>query len=120
MDAVQYVAETDTVRIATETRDGREVVTPIWGVVVDGVPYIRNGFGEASKWYRRLSRTGRFALADGSARHPATAALVGDPAELDRVDSAYAAKYRGQEPGVSDVNAPTVRAYTLRITPLDE
>jgi hypothetical protein len=117
MSAVEYVGETDTIHIVTETRDGRDIVTPIWGVVVDGVPYIRNGYGESSKWYARVRHTGRIAFADGSKRYPATTTLVDDPAELDRVDAAYRAKYRGQEPGVTDVNAPAVRRYTLRVTP---
>ncbi|SDZ25429.1 DUF2255 family protein [Herbiconiux ginsengi] len=118
MGAVEYVGETDTIRIVTETRDGRELITPIWGVVVDGVPYIRNGYGEKSKWYARAWRSGRVAFADGSARYPATIERVDDATELDRVDTAYTAKYRGQEPGVTDVNAPAVRAYTLRVIPV--
>jgi hypothetical protein len=118
MGAVEYVGATDTIRIVSETRDGRDLTTPIWGVVVDGVPYIRNGYGAKSKWYARVRRTGRLAFADGSARYPATTALVDDPAELDCVDAAYTAKYRGQEPAVTEVNAPGVRAYTLRVTPV--
>ncbi|MFB2597029.1 DUF2255 family protein [Herbiconiux sp. P17] len=117
MGAVEYVGETDTIRIVSETRDGREIETPIWGVVVDGVPYIRNGYGVKSKWYARVRRSGRLAFADGSARYPAAVELVDDAAELDRVDAAYTVKYRGQEPAVTEVNAPTVRAFTLRITP---
>ena len=37
MPAIDYFAGTDVVRIATELRDGGEVVTPIWAVVVDSV-----------------------------------------------------------------------------------
>src|SRR5260370_40931422 len=48
MTAIDYFTRTDTVHIATELRDGGEVVTPIWAVVVDGVPYIRNGYGGLS------------------------------------------------------------------------
>ncbi|WP_382303976.1 DUF2255 family protein [Herbiconiux sp. UC225_62] len=117
MGAVEYVGDTDTIRIVSETRDGREQTTPIWGVVVDGVPYIRNGYGEKSKWYARVRRTGRLALADGSTRYPVTVEHVDDPVELDRIDAAYTAKYRGQEPGVTEVNAPRVRAFTLRLIP---
>jgi hypothetical protein len=37
-----------------EMWDGHEVVTPIWAVVVDGVPYIRSGYGTQPSWYRRV------------------------------------------------------------------
>ena len=47
MTAVDYFTQTDTVHIATQRRDGGVVVTPIWAVVADGVPYIRNGYGAA-------------------------------------------------------------------------
>ena len=61
MAEIDYFANTDTVHIATESRDGGEVVTPIWAVVVNGVPYIRSVYGADSMWYRRLQspRSGR-------------------------------------------------------------
>jgi hypothetical protein len=46
--AIDYFTRTDTVHIATERRDGCEVVTPIWAVVLDRVPYIRSGYGAGS------------------------------------------------------------------------
>jgi hypothetical protein len=66
--AIDYFTGTDTVHIANELLDGGEMVTPIWAVVVDGVPYIRSGYGAGSKWYRRLQRTGRATFIDGPRR----------------------------------------------------
>jgi hypothetical protein len=116
MAAIDYLANTDTVRIATELRAGGEVVTPIWAVVVDGVPYVRSAYGGGSKWYRRVQRTGRATFVDGADRYPATVENLDDEAINERVDEAYRAKYAGQGGALRAVVAPPSRAHTMRIT----
>jgi hypothetical protein len=116
MSAIDYFTGTNTVHIATELRDGREVVTPIWAVVVDGVPYIRSAYGTQSKWYRRVQRTGRAAFIDDSHRYPVTVENLTDEAINRKVDEAYRAKY-GEGSSVREVVSPEVREYTMRITP---
>ena len=61
-------------------------MTPIWAVVVDDMPYIRNGYGARSKWYRRVQRTGRAAFIDGPHRYPVTIENVDDEAINRKVD----------------------------------
>jgi hypothetical protein len=104
------------VHIATERRDGREVVTPIWSVVVDGLPYIRSGYGDGSKWYRRVQRTGQAVFVDGTHRYPAIVDNLDDEAINGKVDEAYRAKYAGQGTALNQMVAPEARAYTMRIT----
>jgi hypothetical protein len=116
MTAIDYFIRMDTVHIATEMRDGREVVTPIWAVVVDGVPFIRSGYGAGSKWYLRLQRTGKAAFLDGPARYPVTIENLHDEAINRKVDDAYRAKYAGQGWPLREVVSPPVRARTMRIT----
>jgi hypothetical protein len=117
MNAIDYLAGTDTVHIATERQDGGETATPIWAVAVDGVPYIRSAYGADSKWYRRVQRTGRAAFIDGSHRYPVTVENLDDEAVRSRVDEAYAAKYANQSDALRQVVAPRAREYTMRITP---
>ena len=57
MNATDYVSKTDTIHIATSKQDGTEVVTPIWGVAVDGVPYIRCGYARARSGTNACSAT---------------------------------------------------------------
>jgi hypothetical protein len=114
---MDYFTRTDTVHIATELRDGREAVTPIWAVAVDGVAYIRSGYGARSRWYRRVQRTGRAAFVDGSQRYPVTIENLHDEAINRKVDDAYLAKYAGQGWPLHEVVSPAVRARTMRITP---
>ncbi|MFC0531260.1 DUF2255 family protein [Phytohabitans kaempferiae] len=116
-NAVDYLARTDTVRIATELRDGGEVVTPIWAVVVDGVPYVRSGYGDTSKWYRRVRRTGRATFVDGRQRYPASVEAVHDERAIARVDEAFRAKYARYGGPLRAMLAPEVRGYTMRVTP---
>lgn len=114
-DAVAYLATTDDVVLATSLRAGGEVRTEIWAVVVDGVGYIRNGFGESSKWYRRAQRTHRAAFIDNDRRYPVRIEDVHDEATIAAVDEAYRRKYRG--PGLPAVVSEGTRRYTMRVVP---
>ena len=114
-DAIAYLATTSDVIIATELKAGGEIETPIWAVVVDGQGYIRNGFGEASRWYRRAQRTHRAAFVDGERRYPVTIEDVSDEATLAAVDAAYRQKYSGT--GLSAVVSAGTREYTMRVEP---
>mgnify|MGYP001179134801 CR=1 FL=1 len=128
-ELADHIARTATVTIVTTAADGREIATPIWAVVADGVPYVRSAYGEKAAWNRR-ARAGRpvaFTLEDGcNAERDATAAL-GDPRiavgvshiapdapEQDAVDAAFRAKY-GHTPHIGSVVSDAARALTLRV-----
>ena len=64
--------------------------------MVEGVPYIRNGYGSRSKWYRRVQRTGRAAFVDGPHRYFVRIDNLKDEAINLKVDEAYRTKYAGQ------------------------
>ena len=115
--AVEHLDRTGVVHLATTTDDGREVVTLIWAVVVDGVPYIRNGHGAASKWYGRLTRSRAGAFLDGETRHRVRVEHATDETELAGVDAAYRAKYADDPDSLAFVVAPEARRHTLRVVP---
>ena len=117
--AIDYFAGTDVVRIATELRDGGEVVTPIWAVVVDSVPYVRSAYGPEAKWYRRVQRTGNATFIDGAHRYPVTIENVDDEETNGRVDEAYRTKYSGAGESLQQIVVPPARACTMRLTPTD-
>jgi hypothetical protein len=120
MSAIDYLNSTDTVHIATELRDGGEIVTPIWAVVVDGVPYIRSGYGPESNWYARVQRSGRAAFIDGPHRYPVTIENLNDEATNRTVDAAYRTKYADHGNALRQVVSAEVRAHTMRIIPAIE
>jgi len=117
MAAIDYFTRTDTVRIATGLRDGGEVVTPIWAVVVDGAPYIRSAYGSEAKWYRCVQRTGKATFVDGPDRYPVKIESVDDEETNAEVDEAYRTKYAGQGEALRRMVVPPARACTMRITP---
>lgn len=115
--ALDHLDRTGTVRLVTRTEDGREIVTKIWAVVVDGQAYIRNGYGDSSKWYPRIRRAGRAAFVDGAERYDVTAELVTDEATNARIDTAYERKYAGSGAALRMMITGDVRMSTLRVTP---
>ncbi len=117
-DTIDYLNRTDTVRVATRTEDGREIVTKIWAVVVDGEAYIRNGYGDSTKWYARLRRTGEAAFVDGAVRYDFTAEPVTDEATNARIDDAYGRKYAYSASSLRMMTTGDVRTSTLRVTPV--
>ncbi|TDD64560.1 DUF2255 family protein [Jiangella aurantiaca] len=117
--ALDHLTRTGTVRLATRTEDGREIVTKIWAVVVDGQAYIRNGYGDSSKWYARIRRTGRAAFVNGGERYDVAAELVTDEATNAQVDDAYSSKYAGSGSALRMMITGDVRISTLRVTPVE-
>ena len=115
--AIAYLAGTDDVVIATSLRSGGEVLTEIWAVVVEGEAYVRNGFGETSRWYRRVQRTHRATFVDGPRRYPVRVEDVHDEPTLRAVDAAYEEKYRG--PGLGAVVSAATRRHTMRVVPAE-
>lgn len=120
MTATDYVSKTNTIHVATANQDGTEVVTPIWGVAINGVPYIRSGYGESSKWYQRAQRSGRLTLVDGRQRYPEKIENVTDENVIRQVDAAYEAKYRDEGSSLRQMVAPAARRYTMRLIPQND
>ncbi|MBB5790813.1 DUF2255 family protein [Jiangella mangrovi] len=116
--AVDHLARTGVVRLATTTLDGREIVTKIWAVVVDGKAYIRNAYGDSSQWYRRIQRTRTGAFIDGRNRYDVTVDNVADEETNDQVDEAFTSKYAGSGSALRMMVTDDARRSTLRVTPV--
>lgn len=129
-DVVRVLDETSVVAVVTTKADGQPVATPIWAMVIDGVPYVRSVNGAGAWWYRHV-RSGRpvaFALGDGSiAERDRVAALelpreqVGtvyvpvDDAMQVRIDDELRRKYAGQTSAIAEMLSDAARACTLRV-----
>jgi hypothetical protein len=116
--AVEHLDRTDTVVIATPLRAGGERETPIWSVVVDGVPYLRSVDGHDGKWYRRAVGAGTAAFVDGANRYAVTVESVdpADEATATAVDEGYRAKYPNEGSSLTAVITEPARGATLRIS----
>jgi hypothetical protein len=112
-----HLADRSVVRVVTTKRNGDDVSTPIWSVVVDDVPYIRSEFGRTGRWYRRAVARGRVGFEIGDEIERVDIEPVTDEAELARVDSAYRAKYARSASSLEMMLAPLARECTLRVAP---
>jgi hypothetical protein len=131
-DIVKLLDETSILAIVTTKANGEPTATPIWSMVIDGVPYVRSVNGEEGLWYRHV-RAGRpvaFAVGDGAiAERDSAAALdlprervsstyvpVDDPVQA-QIDDELRRKYDGQTASVNMMLTHTARECTLRIEP---
>ncbi|MEV7152264.1 DUF2255 family protein [Streptomyces sp. NPDC093084] len=115
-ETAAYLERVETAVIATRLPGGGEILTPIWAVTVDGVPYIRSGYGPQAKWYSRALQAGRAVFVDGSRRFPVRLAAATDAALNAAVDQAYITKYRILWPGPTrSMTSEPARTTTLRL-----
>jgi hypothetical protein len=132
-DVIRLLDETRVVAVITRRADGTRVATPIWSVVIDGVPFVRSAFGEKSWWYRHV-RAGRevaFALGDGAVAETDRAAAlalpsevvgvepvpVGDPVHA-AIDRELRAKYASEPESVDAMLTEQALGCTLRVVAL--
>ena len=130
-DVVELLDRTQVVAVVTTRASGQPVATPIWSVVVDGVPYLRSAFGARSWWYRHVlaDRPVAFAMGDGAIaerdraaalelpREQVTAAHVpADDAVHARIDDELLRKYAdAQKSSVDAMLTDEARACTLLV-----
>jgi hypothetical protein len=114
---LEKIAATDDLHISPFRDDGRTYGTPtwIWSVVVDGDLYVRPYNGAKSRWYQAAlkQKAGRITAA-GITKEvsfvPAQASLN------ERIDEAYAAKYKGS-PYLAPMIAARLHPTTTKIVP---
>ncbi len=130
---VEHLDTTDTVAIITTRKDGTEVATPIWSMVVDGVAYLRSVRGARAGWYLRAlsGRPVTFSLADGgiAERDPVAAlatehsapvkvtAVADDDPVQSAIDDALRAKYPNWGSSLTAMLVAPAIECTVRIDP---
>lgn len=135
-DALDVLDRIDVVAIVTTRANGAPVATPIWSVVVDGVPYLRSAYGPDSWWYRHVlaGRPVAFAMGDGAIAEEDREAALDLPRELvsasrvpdddpvqPRIDAEIERKYAtADRSSVDAMLTSTARACTLRVAPSAE
>ncbi|WJL94356.1 DUF2255 family protein [Microbacterium sp. ET2] len=130
LDVVNHLDATRVVAIITRRQDGSPTATPIWAVVIDGVPYVRSAYGEKAWWYRHVmaGRDVAFAMADGAVAERDKAVALDLPRERvalepvpadnpinDRIDEALWTKYADEPSSVEETITPRARACTFRV-----
>lgn len=82
-DVVDVLRDTEVVAVVTTRQRGERVATPIWSMVVDGVPYLRSAYGPTGWWYVhvRAGRPVELVMGDGAIAERDRAAALDEPRE---------------------------------------
>lgn len=110
----------DEVRIASVRKDGTFTSGRIiWAVRLDDEVYVRSVNGRDSAWFRgtRARNEGRIEVG-GLTKDVAFVDVDASDEIEDRIDRAYASKYRKYAKSIVDhINSPEARAATIRLVP---
>ena len=110
----------DEVRIASVRKDGTLTSGRIiWAVRLDDEVYVRSVNGRDSAWFRgtRARNEGRIEVG-GLTKDVAFVDIDASDEIEDRIDRAYASKYRDYAKSIVDhINSPEARAATIRLVP---
>lgn len=119
----QELAELDAryeVRIASVRKDGTFTSGRIiWAVRLDDEVYVRSVNGRDSAWFRgtRARNEGRIEVG-GLTKDVAFVDIDASDEIEDRIDRAYASKYRDYAKSIVDhINSSEARAATIRLVP---
>lgn len=91
----------------------------IWAVVVSRRVFVRSWDGRAGGWYHTLADDPRGTIETAGRRVPVRAIRTRSERLIDRIDAAYAAKYRtpGSLKYVRGFRRPTRRSRTMELVP---
>ena len=119
VDELKRIGKADELEIASLRRDEtlRKAVT-IWVVRVGEALYVRAVNGRKGVWYRHAQERLAGHISAGGVEKHVTFEQVSENADLNqRIDAAYAAKYKYSRSAVRSVTSEAARAATLRLVP---
>ena len=105
-------------QIAALRADGtlRKPVT-IWVVRLGDELYVRSVNGRTSAWFRGVEVRHAGRIWAGGIEKEVTFVEEAGPEINEKIDAAYAAKYRRSPSSVEHINSPAARAATTRLVP---
>jgi len=118
-DELNKIGAAEELRIAGLKPDGtlRKPVI-IWVVRVGDELYVRSVNGRSSGWFRGIQVRHEGRIWAGGVQKDVTFVEIPDPAINERIDTAYATKYRRYAASIIDsINGPKAGAATLQLIP---
>ena len=118
-DELNKIGTAEELRIAGLKPDGTlRKPTIIWVVRVGDGLYVRSVNGRSSGWFRGIQARHEGRIWAGGVQKDVTFVEIPDPTINERIDTAYAAKYRRYAASIIDsINAPQAGAATLQLLP---
>ena len=118
-DELERIGTAEELEIAGLRTDGtlRKPVI-IWVVRVGDELYVRSVNGRSSGWFRGIQVRHEGRIWAGGVQKDVTFVEIPDPAINERIDTAYATKYRRYAASIIDsINGPKAGAATLQLIP---
>jgi hypothetical protein len=117
-DELNKIGSADELQIAALRADGtlRKPVI-IWVVRLGEELYVRSVNGRTSAWFRgvQVQHAGR--IWAGGLEKEVTFVEEAGPEINEKIDAAYATKYRRSPSSVEHINGPTARTATIKLVP---
>ena len=89
----------------------------IWVVRLGDELYVRSVNGRTSAWFRGVEVQHAGRIWAGGMEKDVSFVEDTDPVINEKVDAAYAAKYRRYPASVEHINSPTARSATIKLAP---
>ena len=117
-DELNKIGSADELQIAAMRADGtlRKPVT-IWVVCLGDDLYVRSVNGRNSAWFRGVQGRHSGRIWAGGMEKEVTFVEEAGPGINEKIDAAYAAKYRRSPSSVEHINNPTARTATIKLVP---
>jgi len=117
-EELNKIGSADELQIAALRADGtlRKPVT-IWVVRLGDELYVRSVNGRTSAWFRGVEVRHAGRIWAGGIEKEVTFVEEAGPEINEKIDAAYAAKYRRSPSSVEHINSPAARAATTRLVP---
>ncbi len=118
-DELNKIEKAEELRIASLRADGtlRKPVI-IWVVRLGDDLYVRSVNGRTSGWFRGVQTRYEGHIRAGGVEKDVTFVEETDPGINDRIDTAYATKYRRYAASIIDsINSSSARAATIKLVP---
>ncbi len=118
-DELNKIGTAEELRIAGLRPDGTlRKPTIIWVARVGDELYVRSVNGRSSDWFRGIQARHEGRVWAGGLQKDVTLVEIPDPALNERIDTAYATKYRRYAASIIDsINSPQAGAATLQLIP---
>jgi hypothetical protein len=113
------IGNAEELQIASLRADGtlRKAVI-IWVVRLGDDLYVRSVNGRTSAWFRGVQTRHEGHIRAGGVDKDVSFVEEPDPGINDRIDTAYATKYRRYAASIiNSINSPTARAATIKLVP---
>jgi hypothetical protein len=117
-EELNKIGSAEELQIASLRKDGSlRSMRIIWAVCVGDDIYVRSVNGRTSDWFRGVQTRHEGHIRAGGVEKDVIFVEEPDADINDKIDAAYASKYRRYASIIPSINSPTARAAAIKLVP---